>query len=61
MVGMWFDEDQRANITNHVLKKEWTTSSHLNKQSTLNNEHIWEDLCIHLMNQQTYTYDNHHN
>ena len=34
-------------------------SPHINSCSTLNNEHNWEDLCIHFKSQQTRTSDNH--
>ena len=32
--------------------------SNSNNYSTLNSEHNWEDLCIHLRNQQTHTSNN---
>ena len=34
-------------------------SSNINNYPTLNSEHKWEDLCIQLKNQQTYTLDYH--
>jgi hypothetical protein len=44
---------------NQVFNKDWTMPSNRNKYSTLNNEHKWEDLCIQVRNQQTYTSNNH--
>ena len=29
------------------------------KYSTLNSEHNWEDMCVHIRNQQTRTFDKH--
>ena len=42
-----------------MFKRDWTTSSNIDKYSTLNSEHNLEDLCIQLRNQQTCTFDNH--
>ena len=42
----------------HVLRKGDTSSNVINN-FTLNNQHNQDDICIHLGNQHTYTYDNH--
>ena len=46
LIGMWFSEDQRANIVKTHVQRSWTTSSNIKNYYTLNIEHNWEDLCI---------------
>jgi hypothetical protein len=60
LIGIWFGEDQRANIKKkeHVFIRDWPTHLY-NTCSTLNSEHNWEDLCIHSRSQQTCTSDTH--
>ena len=53
LIGMWFGEDQEQTLKWHMFKRNWTTSSNINNNSTLNSKHNCEDLCIQLNNQQT--------
>ena len=53
LIGIWFREDQRTNITKTRVSRDWVTSSNINNYPILNSEHNWEDLGIHLRNQQT--------
>ena len=42
-----------------MFEIDWITFSKFINYSTLTSEHIWEDLCVKLKNQQTCTSDNH--
>ena len=59
LIGMWFGEDQRANIIKTYVQKRLDYFFNVSNYSTLNNVHNQEDLCIQLRNQQTFTSDNH--
>ena len=59
LIGIWFREDQRANITKTRVSRDWVTSSNINNYHILNSEHNWEDLDIQLRNQETCTSNNH--
>jgi hypothetical protein len=39
----------------HMFDRNQTMSSNIDKHSTLNNEHNWDDLCIQFKNKQTCT------
>jgi hypothetical protein len=55
LFGVWFGEYQRANIieTRDSKKLDYIL------KNKLNSEYNWEDLCIQVRNQQTYTFNNH--
>ena len=60
MIGVWFSEDQRANIKKGTcFEEDWTTSLNINNYPTVNSEDNQEDVCIQLRNQQTCTSNNH--
>ena len=60
LICVWLGEDhQVTNTQRHTLKKKIGLSLEiLIDQSTLNNKHNWEDMCLQLRNQQTCTSDN---
>ena len=41
-----------------MFQWEWTMSSNINNHYTLTSEHNWENMCIQLRNQHTWTFDN---
>lgn len=58
LIDMWLSEDQRANTTTmHVLEEIGLHFSNITNYSTLDNEHILEDLRIQSRKQQTCTSD----
>ena len=58
LIDMWLSEDQIANTTTmHVLEEIGLYFSNITNYSTLDSEHILEDLRIQSRKQQTRTSD----
>ena len=58
-IAMQFGEDQEQTSWRHMFENYRTTSSSTKNYDLLNNDQNWENTCIQLRNQQTWTYDNH--